>query len=250
MSIEEDKNNYDTHFRDSGWNKNKQNTFSDLVIRALIEIRDRIPTNPTLTTPFEKPTPEDVKKIHDEINQIVNQRFLVTTLAITSFGVIGAWIVRENLGGTLIFAVSLLLSSLICMLSFFNHSLKKTLRIFTTYLIASESTMWENHWMMYRGADPNKITRVYTKTQTKIFITLGFFSLILPIAITIVNNLGNLDFLLKPSSPLIYIGLVVFFIINSIFLFIEYHLGYRIPDNDNELIEKWNRIIKKRTNRS
>jgi hypothetical protein len=34
------------------------------------------------------PDPDDVRKLHAEINQIVNQRFLITTLSITVFGVL------------------------------------------------------------------------------------------------------------------------------------------------------------------
>jgi len=45
---------------------------------------------------LKEPNNEDMRKVHGEINQIVNQRFLITTLAITMFGVIGAWMIPES----------------------------------------------------------------------------------------------------------------------------------------------------------
>jgi hypothetical protein len=34
------------------------------------------------------PTTEDIRKIHAEVNQLVNQRFLLTTLGITVYGLV------------------------------------------------------------------------------------------------------------------------------------------------------------------
>ena len=46
--------------------------------------------------PLKKPNSEDVIKINSEINQIVNQRFVITTTAITVFGVMIAWMFPKS----------------------------------------------------------------------------------------------------------------------------------------------------------
>jgi plastocyanin domain-containing protein len=40
-----------------------------------------------------KPCDNDITKLHSEINQYINQRLVVTTNAITLFGVVIGWIV-------------------------------------------------------------------------------------------------------------------------------------------------------------
>ena len=61
------------------------------------------------------PTSEDLRKIHAEVNQVANHRFLITTLGITLFGVVMAWMIPDNppsTGGTvggLVYTVSILL---------------------------------------------------------------------------------------------------------------------------------------------
>jgi hypothetical protein len=46
--------------------------------------------------PLQGPSQEDERKLHNEINQIVNQRFILTTLALTLFGVLIAWMVPKD----------------------------------------------------------------------------------------------------------------------------------------------------------
>jgi hypothetical protein len=82
------------------------------------------------------PTPEDERKLHAEINQIGNQRFLLTTLSLTLFGVLTAWMVpKESVHDTDIgafpFAISIILSILLFAIYFWSHLLKNTMRVFT-----------------------------------------------------------------------------------------------------------------------
>jgi len=125
--------------------------------------------------PLSKPTPEDIKKIHAEVNQIVNQRFLLITIAITVFGVVTAWIVPRtppapgsDVGG-FVFVITMVLSTLLFSLFLLGHLLKGMLRVFTTYLAVTDSSNWEKDWKQFRQSP----YLAYTKPQTIVFLILN-----------------------------------------------------------------------------
>jgi len=132
---------------------------------------------------LKEPTNEDVRKIHAECIQITNQRFVITTLAVTVFGIIGAWMiprgapVAESASGAFALTGSIILTLLLFLLFFFNHFLRGMLRIFTTYLITTGKSSWEYDWERYRK------TRYfgYTKTQSFVFLVLGVLSTSYPV---------------------------------------------------------------------
>jgi hypothetical protein len=96
------------------------------------------------------PNTEDERKLHAEINQIGNQRFILTTLAVTLFGVLTTIMVPKPQGasdiGVFPFAVSAVLSILLCAIYFWNQTLKNTMRIFTSYLVETKKSQWEQDW--------------------------------------------------------------------------------------------------------
>lgn len=242
MSIEDDKNKYDGDFKDKEWSNAKKDAFGNLLINALIEIKNKLSTNPVTRTTFEKPTPEDVKKIHDEINQIVNQRFLITTLAITLFSVVGAWLVREDLNDILVFFVSSLLASLTFMLYIFSYTLKRTLRIFSTYLDVTGSSIWEKHWKSYREDEirtERRKTWAYSKGHAIVFMLLGGFSMLLPFVITGVRHISFFQLTLSLVG-----WLLIFIILNLGYIIVEGYIGFRSKwDNEDELKRKWRRVL-------
>jgi hypothetical protein len=68
--------------------------------------------------PLKGPNGEDERKLHAEINQIVNQRFILTTLALTIFGILIVLMVPKDTpisgaNGEFPFAVSVILSLLL-----------------------------------------------------------------------------------------------------------------------------------------
>jgi hypothetical protein len=81
------------------------------------------------------PTPEDKQKIHSEVNQIVNQRLLLTTLAVTIFGVMVAWIIprpppeQTTLFGGFIYITAVLLVVVLFALFLLSHHLNILLPI-------------------------------------------------------------------------------------------------------------------------
>ena len=147
------------------------------------------------------PNDSDVRKIHREVNQIVNQRLLLTTLAVTIFGAVMAWIIPEDplpanseIGG-FIYTASMLLSTLLFALFLLAHHLTSMLRIFTTYLQETETSNWEIDWKTYR----DRFAYIgYTKPQSAIFLLLiiivGIFPFILWLAypITIEPRTGEI----------------------------------------------------------
>jgi hypothetical protein len=126
--------------------------------------------------PLIGPKNEDLNKIHSEVNQIVNQRLLLTTLAVTVFGVMIAWLIPRNpppFGsqvGTFVYVGSILLTIIIFALFLLSHHLTYMLRLFTTYLVQTDSSNWEKDWASYRS---NFRYLGYTKPQSMVFLLLG-----------------------------------------------------------------------------
>jgi hypothetical protein len=141
--------------------------------------------------PLKGPNNEDLRKIHAEINQLANQRFLLVTLAITLFGVATAWLIPkqapnagDNIGG-LTFAVAILLSSLFFALYLLNHFLKGMQRVCTAYLVETKASGWEIDWEEFRQ-EPHY---GYTKPQTLIFLILNGISTGFPFILASIYSL-------------------------------------------------------------
>jgi hypothetical protein len=128
-----------------------------------------------------EPKPEDVRKIHAEINQLVNQRFLLTTVAITAFGVVMGTLVPRNpppasgLGG-FVFLMAMVLSVLLFALFLLSHLYKGMTRVYSGYLIETKASNWEVDWKEFRK---DKYVG-YTKPQTLIFLTLNAITVAFP----------------------------------------------------------------------
>lgn len=121
----------------------------------------------------EKLRLEDVKKIHAEINQIINQRFQMTYIAITIFSVICGWIVTktpsENAGSYIVTGI-VFLNFVLASLYRYSCYLKSKVRVYATYLMVNDLSEWEKDWKEYRQYDYNG----YSNAQANIFFTLNF----------------------------------------------------------------------------
>ena len=140
---------------------------------------------------LNKPTTEDQRKIHAEINQLVNQRFVLTTLAVTVFGLIATWGIPKDppTPGTEVgwfrYMVAMLALVVLFGLFFLMHRLIGMLRILATYLIATDASGWERDWALYRK-DPYYS---YTKSQAYTFVLLGILAGALPLLISFAYHL-------------------------------------------------------------
>ena len=116
---------------------------------------------------------EERQKLHAEINQIVNQRFALTTLSITIFGAMLAWIIPSNTRisevGSFNYAILNLLLIVLFLLFFLSQRLGLMIRTISTYLIVKDSSIWEKDWANYRKSS----YLGYTKPQSVVYIVLG-----------------------------------------------------------------------------
>jgi hypothetical protein len=128
---------------------------------------------------LQGPNTEDIKKIHTEVNQIVNQRLSITTLAVTVFAATMAWLIPKSPlspgsdVGTFIYTASILITVVLFALFLLTHLLTQMLRIFTAYLDVTDTSSWEKDWVAYR----DRFSYLgYTRPQTLIFLLLGVVS--------------------------------------------------------------------------
>jgi len=125
---------------------------------------------------LQGPNTEDIKKIHAEVNQIVNQRLVITTLAVTVFAAMIAWLIPKSPPspgsdiGTFVYIASILLTTVLFALFLLTRLLSQMLRIFTTYLYVTDVSSWEKDWVAYR----DRFSYLgYTRPQAIIFLLLG-----------------------------------------------------------------------------
>lgn len=135
----------------------------------------------------QKPNEEDLRKLHQEVNQIVQQRFFLTTVAIGVFGAIMAWAFpRAPLptGSTvpvLTYMVCISLFVVLATLFALHLCLKLFLRVLTSYLSETSGSVWEIHWAKWRRKGNKYIG--YSRPQTVVFVGLGLLTLCYPVFI-------------------------------------------------------------------
>ena len=122
--------------------------------------------------PLQKPTPEDEKKLHSEINQLLNQRFILTTLAFTLFSVLAAWMVPKGAVhgpdiGAFPFAISIVIEVLLSFIYLWTHSLRHSARVLSSYLVETGKSGWEVEWRRFLE---ERSFFSQTRQQTLIFI--------------------------------------------------------------------------------
>ena len=131
------------------------------------------------------PNAEDQRKLHAEVNQIVNQRFLLSTLAVTLFGGIAAWglprsPVPSDTDLGLPYIAAIILMFVLSMLYAASYDMRHYLRLLTTYLEIAGDSNWERHWANYR--DEYRYLG-YTRVQSAFFAILGILTLTYPILV-------------------------------------------------------------------
>jgi len=120
----------------------------------------------------------DLRKIHAEVNQIVSQRFQLTTLAILVFAGVCGWAATgvARPGGVTVEVVSLVTLLLIlvlgCIFAYFMRLLGM-MRVFTIYLEEKYGSHWETDWREYRHDSQSRTYWGYSKASTAVFVALG-----------------------------------------------------------------------------
>jgi hypothetical protein len=185
--------------------------------------------------PLIGPNDDDVRKLHAEINQIINQRFLLCTAAITIFGILLAWMIPksapppEQQMDSFIFIVATMLSIIIFSIYILSHALKRTIRILTNYLVVTKKSTWEIDFLRYRQESYS----LYSKPQTVIYLIINFVGSAFPYILIITYGLriGSI------AAPLL--GAIVFSITELLIVLIGY---YELFDNERRSTERWNKL--------
>ena len=164
------------------------------------------------------PTPasytEDVRKLHAEVTQIVNQRILIASLATTIVGgVIASTLPKDISAGASVqlapYIASIALFAVLFSLALLSHILRRQLRIISTCLEVIYESAWESHWSSYRDEFnyPG-----YTKPLAWYFLALGLVSLFYPFIISSLSTGSGLPIVLRISPVIMFFfyGLTVY----------------------------------------
>lgn len=137
----------------------------------------------------------DLTKIHSEILQLCQQRFLLCTAAVALFGGITAKLIPESLESIkppVIVKVcmgSLVLNIVLLVLFVQSHLLRKMLRTYSTYLLATEASKWELDWKKFRKTYQH-LAQYDTMAHTYIFLGLCLLSGSFPLVLALMVGLG------------------------------------------------------------
>lgn len=137
--------------------------------------------------------PEDLRKVHGEVLQLVNQRFQVVTLAMLVFVTICGWLTSAVVGSSsnavdrvrLARGASLLLLTVLLFLFLYQFALQRMLRTLTTYLKV-QGSVWEDHWQKFRKTKRGRKYWAYSKGAALVFSVLGIATLIYPLLLQVI----------------------------------------------------------------
>lgn len=127
----------------------------------------------------------DTGKLHQEVNQLVSQRFQLTAAAVVAFSAVVSWLTARISTSTLetanLASVScMLLLVVLLMLYLYFDMLLGMMRIFTVYLTVKGYSQWEADWQKYRGHPGSKKYLGYSKAGGLVFSSLGVLSFVYP----------------------------------------------------------------------
>jgi hypothetical protein len=187
----------------------------------------------------ERPIPqglsaEDQEKINLEVNQILNQRFLIATAALTLFGgfcALGLQF-RPRPERTEIFYLGFtgLLILLLQMLYLQSFFLRRLHRTYGTYLRLTGGSRWEVDFDRFRRFG----YFAYTKSETVLYVSIQFLGSFMPLLFSWID--GRTPDLIAATSAVIAFGVVSSFVM--------YGMGfYGWLANDIEAEIKWRKAL-------
>ena len=184
--------------------------------------------------------PEDQRKLHAEVNQILNQRFLLTTAAITVFGVFSSWMIPKNplqnpaVLDKLVFAGAALLHLFLWLLFLWNRFLAALQSYITIYLALTGASKWEADWKKFH---PRRRLLSTGVIQNGVFLMLWVFTLIWQVVILKAYGLELLP-LLKSGWFWFEVG------VTAIYLTSVFGFGFgRWLKREKQTEEQWREIL-------
>ncbi len=135
-----------------------------------------------MTQELDKVAENDLRKLHSEVNQIVQQRYYLTTIALVIFGTICGWATSalgkdKPIDWRFVFLAEALLIALLSGLYAYFMLLLGMMRILTVYITEKYDSPWERDWKKYRDEKDSRQYLGYSKAGTYIFQILGGLSL-------------------------------------------------------------------------
>jgi hypothetical protein len=142
----------------------------------------------------------DIRKLHAEVTQIVQQRFYLTTIAIVSFGTISGWATSPLVSGKSIapgfaWIVEGFLIFVLLGLYLYSTLLLGMMRILTTYINEKYDSPWEKEWLEFRHQNGSGRYKGYSEAITFVFQILGVLSLGLFAFLLYLGNRGEFTWL-------------------------------------------------------
>ena len=134
---------------------------------------------------------EDISKLHSEINQLLNQRFVLATTSITIFGLVTAITPRaiKDIGDQeldLIYLGTVFILIFLAMLSYWASTLENGINLVNAYLIndKNKASQWEKDIKNYfDNRKPHSSFYIWN-----VFFALGIASMIWPVAVEIIKT--------------------------------------------------------------
>jgi hypothetical protein len=179
---------------------------------------------------------EDQRKLHSEILQTINQRFLTTTAAVTLFGVVTSVAAQNARSERLVLLLSAILTTSLFVLYVHSHFLRKATLTLATYLVLRGWSEYEQDLAEYRRQAPHKaLFGSYTNAQTPIFLALTIAGAALPYLVAFAGE-RQIEYDCATHAAGI-VGLVFAFMIAG--------MGFRSWFIESEDIEKkWRHILR------
>ena len=203
----------------------------------------------------------DVHKLHAEVNQIVQQCFTLTTLAILGTGTICGWLFfginNQTIRISYIFLMSaLLIFCFVFVLFAYFIILLGRLRIFTSYLVVHGYSPWERDWKAFRAYEKKYKKKEYigyTKGGKLIFGVLFLVAFFIPLLLAVFSRLGRGNYP-EAGALSVEIGILsVLFVLWLIFTVLA--LCHRLPvtylekilgvKSEEDMIADWQSILNK-----
>src|SRR6266446_8394086 len=194
-----------------------------------------------LKMPLKGPKPEDVTKLHNEINQLLNQRFILTTLALTLFGVLTAWMIPKDAGTENVafpFAISIVISTLLLAIYAWSDQIRLSARALSSYLEETGNSNWETDWREFirvRGFWSQ------TKQQTVIFLLLMTINVISPYVVLVLLSTYVVLVLLSTFTPSFLAGVSSTW--GAVLGAAIYGIGFHnLFDRENNIEQTWKKL--------
>src|SRR5271157_5680873 len=148
-----------------------------------------------MAMPLPKPDDKDLAKLHSEINQYINHRFVIATTAITITGVVLGWIVVGPSSGSglsgqapqvreVAFFSALSLSIILVVLYAVSQIINRSISKITSYLLITDSSTWEK---IYRKLEEKGgiIWSGQEESLGLVFGTLGLLAGLTPLVLAV-----------------------------------------------------------------